>query len=77
LAACATAPEHAVAGVGRAPALVGRDLVSRRELPADVTQLSVPGSAGLSAREMPCARVVCFENASRAKMPALPGTDFA
>jgi hypothetical protein len=34
---------------------------------------SVPGSAGISARETPCAHLVYFEHASRAKMPALPG----
>jgi hypothetical protein len=36
---------------------------------------AVPGSAGISARETPCARLVYFEHASRAKMPALPGKD--
>jgi hypothetical protein len=31
------------------------------------------GSAGISARETPCARLVYFKHTSRAKMPALPG----
>jgi hypothetical protein len=34
---------------------------------------SAPGSAGISARETPCARLVSFKHASRAEMPALPG----
>jgi hypothetical protein len=34
---------------------------------------SVPGGAGISARETPCVRLPYFEHASRAKMPALPG----
>jgi hypothetical protein len=34
---------------------------------------AVPGSAGISARETPCARLMYLENASRAKRPALPG----
>jgi hypothetical protein len=32
-------------------------------------------SAGILAREMACACLVYFENASRAKMPALPSAD--
>jgi hypothetical protein len=34
---------------------------------------SVPGSAGIFAREILRARLMYFEYASRAKMPALPG----